>query len=89
MPDACEHRYAYAGVRYRDSRNPLPGTGACRRLYGHVYFYERCRERKTDMIDDPSYGGRPEYTTYEKPRWGATPAGPGEVPLPAHERTLY
>ena len=79
--NACErgHRYAYAGIRYADGTNPLPGSGARARYYAHIYFCERCMDHLTERIVGV------EDNTYGKVQFGATP-GDAKLIVPEHDR---
>ena len=79
-PPACDHKFVYAGVRYAAGANPLPGSGARRLYYGHVYFCERCLEKRGEAIQGP------EDSTYDKPRFDATPGTFDEVGVPSYDR---
>lgn len=75
----CEHQFAYAGVRYRHGTTPLPGTGATRRYYAHVYFCAKCVEtRGTPIVD----GERNSYMMLE---FGATPGTAKECGVPPED----
>jgi hypothetical protein len=78
----CEHQYEYAGVRYCDSRDPMPGTGATQRYYAHVYFCTKCTETKGQPIKDDHPSGRPRWNSYGKVEFGATPGSPEECGVP-------
>lgn len=75
-----EHKLVYAGVRYAEGAWNIPGGGARRRYYAHVYFCERCAEER----------GRPiagiEDNSYFLPRFGATPGDPDVVGVPESDR---
>jgi hypothetical protein len=49
--DNCDHKFVYAGLRYRDGKRSLPGTGATRRYYAHVYFCEKCLTTKGKSVE--------------------------------------
>lgn len=67
---ACEHRFVYAGVKYKDSRYPRPGSGAHDRYYYDHYYCDRCIEHCYEQLPTIS-------STYEPPLFNATPQ-PGQ-----------
>lgn len=76
----CEHKFTYAGVRFAHGANPRPGSGAVNRYYAHVYFCEKCLEKKSEPIkgiDDCSYFDI---------QFGATPGTKDEC-VPEYDRT--
>lgn len=75
----CDHRYTHMGLQYADGSNPLPGSGAARRYYAHVFFCERCLEQRAERID--GYSGE---NTYCKPRDGAV-QGRRDIIVPHHD----
>lgn len=68
-----EHKFIYAGLRYRDGGRGLPGTSARPRYYAHVYYCEGCLEKRAETVETAD-------TTYEKPRDSAVLGGE-EVPM--------
>lgn len=59
IPQApCEHRFAYAGLRYADGGRNRPGSGAKDTYYGHAYFCEKCL---TPRIEGAVSGDRNSY----------------------------
>lgn len=84
----CQHRWCAGGMRYYDSSRPIPGTGAHQRFYAYHYFCDKCLGTKGLPIADPNLGGdgRPSYTTYEEPRFGATPGTADECNVPEYSR---
>lgn len=78
----CEHIYNYLGVMYYDGKWPLPGTGARRRYYSHVYFCTRCAETLGKPIEDRDRS----YTTYEHPRFNAVPGSAVDCGVPLEDR---
>lgn len=68
-PPECRHCWNYAGVRFFDSDEPRPGTGARRRYYAHIYNCMHCMETRGEPIPDPY----DNYNTYQEIRFGATP----------------
>lgn len=68
-PVPCEHSYQYAGVRFADGSHPLPGTGATRRFYAHVYFCTKCTSTRGEPIPD-KYGNN---NSYQPLKYNATP----------------
>jgi hypothetical protein len=82
----CDHRFAYAGVRYHDGKQSLPGTGATQRYYAHVYYCDRCTTRRGEPIADPMHNGRPAYSSYDKVHWNATPGSADDCGVPRHDR---
>lgn len=79
----CEHQFAYAGVRYRDGRSPLPGSGATRRYYAHVYFCTKCTETRGEPIEDGGY--HPRWNSYQKVEFGASPGNAKECGIPLYD----
>ncbi len=68
-----DHKFVFAGLRYRASERPIPGSSARRVHYANVYFCERCLEHRANPTDV-------ETNTYEKVIEGATPASEAEMP---------
>lgn len=83
----CDHQFSYAGVRYCDGTHSLPGGGAKRRYYAHVYFCTKCTQTKGDPIEDPGYReGRGCYwNSYSKPHSNAVPGKPSECGVPLED----
>lgn len=81
----CDHQYSYAGVRYFDGACSMPGTGARQRYYAHVYFCTRCTDTKGEKIEDTS-GGRPNWNTYQKLQFNATPGTDGQCGVPLEDQ---
>lgn len=65
----CDHHFQYAGVRYDHGANNLPGSGAKRRYYAHVYFCTKCTKTKGEPIPDP-HG---HWNSYMDIKFDATP----------------
>lgn len=76
----CDHKYVHMGLQYADGANPLPGTGATRRYYAHVFFCERCLDKRAERVEDGN------ECSYYKPRDGAV-LGDRSVIVPLHDRT--
>jgi len=81
----CDHEFAYAGVRYHDGKWSIPGGGACQRYYGHVYFCTKCTETRGEPIADEGRG-RPQWNTYMKPSFDATPGTAEQCGVPERDR---
>lgn len=77
----CDHQFAYAGVRYRNGTTPLPGTGATRRYYAHVYFCTKCVETCGEPIDPD----RQYWNSYMKLEFSATPGTAKECGVPLED----
>lgn len=76
----CDHKFVYAGVRYAHGANNVPGSGAKRRYYAHVYFCERCCETKGRKAEGP------EHCSYDPLLFEATPGSFDEVCVPSYDR---
>ena len=76
---ACDHSFRHMGLQYADGVNPLPGSGARRRYYAHVFFCERCLEKRAERIEC----GEPN--SYGKPLEGAV-LGDRNIIAPPHDR---
>lgn len=78
----CDHQFEYIGVRYRDGKWPLPGTGATQRYYAHVYFCNKCLETKGKQIDDNGQ----RWHSYQNVEFAATPGSADECCVPVRDR---
>jgi hypothetical protein len=47
----CEHKYVYQGLQYAHGHHNRPGSGAKQRHYAHVFFCEKCLEKRADRVD--------------------------------------
>jgi hypothetical protein len=81
----CDHQFSYAGVRYRNGNTSLPGSGATRRYYAHVYFCTKCTETRGEQIEDQGAYGRPNWNSYQKIEFGATPGSAKECGVPLED----
>lgn len=82
---ACNHNFQYAGVRYCNGKRPLPGSGATRRYYAHVYFCANCLEMRGQSIPDPG-DYYVAWTSYDEIRFEAKPGTPGECGVPLEDQ---
>lgn len=73
----CEHKYVHMGLQYADGANKLPGSGAVRRYYAHVFFCERCLAKRADRVETEAHN-------YQKVLSGSVP-GDRSVIVPAHD----
>ena len=76
---SCYHKYVYMGLQYAHGVNNRPGSGAKQRYYAHVFFCEKCCEKRADRLppgDDCSYF---------KVQDGATPGDPALI-VPNYDR---
>ena len=78
----CEHLYSYGGMRFYDGVNPIPGSGARRRYYSHVYFCIKC----TDVKGDPVVNERFRTSTYDTIKYNATPGTPAQCGVPLEDQ---
>lgn len=62
----CDHNLKYAGVRFKDTADRLPGSGAHRREYFDLYYCTRCGEERPHRLPY-------EDCTYDQVKYGATP----------------
>lgn len=46
----CDHKFNHMGLQYADGANNIPGGGAKRRYYAHVFFCERCLEKRAERV---------------------------------------
>lgn len=81
----CEHQFSYAGIRYRDGSGNLPGGGATRRYYAHVYFCSKCMETRGEPIPDPG-GYRPAWNSYGKIMFDASPGTAAQCGIPLEDQ---
>lgn len=79
MTNECEHNYGYAGMRYRDGSRSLPGSGATRRYYAHIYFCSKCACTLGRLAPV-------ERNSYSKIEFNATPGTAEECHVPEHDR---
>lgn len=77
----CDHSYQYMGLQYADGANPLPGSGAVRRYYAHVFYCDKCLDMRAERVD-----GYEHENSYCKPRDGAV-GGDRKLIAPSHDRT--
>jgi hypothetical protein len=82
----CAHQYSYGGVRYCDGVRLLPGGGASRRYYAHVYYCIHCTECKGDPIPDLGDYRRPRWTSYDQLQFNATPGTPAVCGVPLEDQ---
>lgn len=61
----CEHRFVYAGVKYEESKYPMPGSSARDRHYFDHYYCERCLEHRYEQLPATN-------NTYSEPLFKAT-----------------
>jgi hypothetical protein len=78
----CRHEFLYAGMRYCDGANAIPGGGARRRYYAHVFFCKNCTETKGEPLTD-----HPPWNTYAKILFNATPGTPDQCGIPLEDRS--
>ena len=62
----CEHNYQYGGLKYRDTGDNLPGSGATRIEYFDVYYCTRCLNEQRKPVQRMT-------NSYQKPLEGSTP----------------
>jgi hypothetical protein len=60
------HTWAFGGLRYEDGQSPLPGTGACPRLYFDWFYCSGCLANR--YANQRAIGN-----TYSAPLSGALP----------------
>lgn len=82
MPD-CEHKYQYAGVRYALGGHPRPGSGAVNVYYAHVYFCEKCLNKRSEPVP---YSWEDRPSSYGPVLNGATRGTPDEAGVPLEDR---
>jgi hypothetical protein len=76
----CEHKFTYGGMRFCDGARSKPGGSARRRYYAHVYFCEKCLERRSEKVD------LPHEDTFQPLHFGATPGSPDDCGVPREDR---
>lgn len=78
----CEHSYQYMGLQYANGSRKLPGSGAVRRYYAHVFFCIHCTEMKASLLEEFQ---QDSYTTVID---GAVP-GDRKLIVPKSDRDYY
>jgi hypothetical protein len=79
----CDHKYQYAGVRYDLGKWPRAGSGAVNVYYAHVYFCERCLNKRSEPI---AFGYEERPSSYGPVLYGATRGTPDESGVPLEDR---
>lgn len=79
---ACEHQYSYSGIRFWDGARCLPGGGATRRYYAHVYYCIKCTECRGDPIRN-GFGG---WNSYGPIMFNATPGSASLCGVPLEDQ---
>jgi hypothetical protein len=85
---SCEHNFTYAGVRYCHGHRTLPGSGATRRYYAHVYFCSKCTETRGEPIEDPCPND-PVWSSYSNIQFNATPGTADQCGVSKYDRERY
>jgi len=62
----CSHEYQYMGLKYQDTGDKLPGSGATNIAYFDAFFCSKCLDTKKRRVDRTT-------NSYQKPLEGSTP----------------
>lgn len=81
MALCAEHDYQYMGLQYAHGNNSLPGSGAKRRYYAHVFYCRKCLHHSANTLN--------EYdNSYNKVRDGAV-LGEKKLIVPLDDQSRY
>lgn len=70
----CKHKIVYGGIKYRNSKINIPGSGAVRRHYFYWFFCEKgCGFKLFEKLDF-------QNSSYDNVAFGATPVSSSDLP---------